>query len=69
MRGRCTAGRGGHTRRQTTAGAMHTGRQDARGYGGPLRAMDMEERETEGHCGPRARRKERGKEDHARTST
>jgi hypothetical protein len=42
-------------RRQTPMGAMHTDRQNARGYGGPLRATDMEERVKEGHCGPRAR--------------
>jgi hypothetical protein len=48
-------------RRQTPANAIHAGRQNARGYGGPLRATDVEEREKEGHCGPRTRRKERGK--------
>ena len=30
-------------RRQTPVGATHTGRQNACGYGGPLRAMDVEE--------------------------
>ena len=54
-------------RRQTPAGATHTGRQNACGYGGPLRATDVEEQEKEGHCGPRTRRKERGKEGHTST--
>ena len=54
-------------RRQTPAGATHTGRQNACGYGGPLRATDVEEQEKEDHYGPRTRRKERGKE--GRTST
>ena len=54
-------------RRQTPAGATHTGRQNACGYGGPLRATDVEEQEREGHCGPRTRRKERGKEGHTST--
>ena len=49
------------------AGATHTGRQNACGYEGPLRATDVEEQEKEGHCGPRTRRKERGKEGHAST--
>ena len=64
-RGRCTADTG---RRQTPAGAARAGRQNARGYGGPLKATDMEEREKEGHYGPRTRRKERGKEGHASTA-
>ena len=36
-------------KRQTPAGAIHTGRQNTCGYGGPLRVMDMGEREKEGH--------------------
>ena len=55
-------------RRQTPAGAIHTGRQNSCGYGGPLRATDVEEQEKEGHCGPRTRRKERGKEGHTSTN-
>ena len=55
-------------RRQTPAGAIHTGRQNkCCGYGGPLRATDVEEQEKVGHCGPRTRRKERGKEGHTST--
>jgi hypothetical protein len=57
-------------RRQTPAGATHTGRQNACGYGGPLRATDdVEEQEKVGHCGPRTRWKERGKEGHTSTDS